>query len=136
MKTEYHYVRGLSFSEAHHRWRERHSPRKHASIVGTDATKTTSNMPSKVKQFNDLVDMAPKVPTLHWRLLTVVRLDRDGGRHRARVDVGPHAGRRREIVAKEAEAGESTDAGTSARARVVTMSLNESLSLWSFLLKN
>ena len=93
-------------------------------------------MPSKVKQFSDLVHMAPKVPTLHWRLLTVVRFDRDGGRHRARVDVGPHAGRRREIVAKEAEAGESTDAGTSARARVVTMSLNESLSLWSFLLKN
>ena len=37
-------------------------------------------MPSKVKQFSDLVHMAPKVPTLHWRLLTVVRLARDGGR--------------------------------------------------------
>ena len=35
--------------------------------------------PSKSKKkFSDMVDMAPEVPFLHWRLLTVVRLDRDG----------------------------------------------------------
>lgn len=35
--------------------------------------------PSKSKKkFSDMVDMAPEVPILHWRLLTVVRLDRDG----------------------------------------------------------
>ena len=46
--------------------------------------------PSKSKKkFSDMVDMAPEVPILHWRLLTVVRLDRDGSGSSAQKTQGP-----------------------------------------------